>query len=59
MDRYHELEDLRRSLAMAPPGSMALDREAAMRLLGELQSLELRVRRLRDGIERVLTEDVD
>ena len=37
-----------------PPGSAALDREAAMRLLAELQALEERLRRLRDGIERVL-----
>ena len=59
MDRYHELEDLRRSLAMAPPGSAGFDREASMRLLAELQKLELRLRRLRDGIERVLAEEDD
>jgi hypothetical protein len=56
VDRYHELEDLRRSLAMLRPGSAALDREAAMRLLNELQELEERLRRLRDGIERVLAD---
>jgi hypothetical protein len=57
MDRYHELEDLRRSLAMAPPGSLAINREDGMRLLAELQALEERLRRLRDGIEKVLAED--
>ncbi len=57
VDRYHELEDLRRSLAMLPPGSAGLDREAAIGLLAELQDLEDRVSRLRDGIERMLAED--
>jgi hypothetical protein len=57
MDRFHELEDLRRSLAMAPPGSLTVSREDGMRLMAELQGLEERLRRLRDGIERVLAED--
>jgi len=38
---------------MLPPGSAAIDREAAMRLLAELDD---RLRRLRDGIERALAE---
>jgi len=59
VDRYHELEDLRRSVAMLPPGSAALDREAALRLLVELQGLEDRLRSLRQGIERVLSEHQD
>ena len=42
---------------MLPPGSAGLDREAAMQLLAELQALETRLRRLRDGVERVLAED--
>lgn len=58
MERFNELEDLRRSLAMLPPGSMAsLTREEAMRLLSELQALDERLRRLRSGLERVLAED--
>jgi hypothetical protein len=57
VDRYSELEDLRRSLAMLPPGAAALDREAAMALLGELQALEDRLRRLRGGIEQALAHD--
>jgi hypothetical protein len=57
VDRYSELEDLRRSLAMLPPGTAALDREGAMALLGELQALEDRLRRLRSGIEQALADD--
>jgi hypothetical protein len=51
MDRYHELEDLRRSLAMLPPGTKALE---AMRLLAELQEVEGRLRNLRDALRGVL-----
>jgi hypothetical protein len=58
MERFHELEDLRRSLAMLPPGSTAnLTREEAMVLLSELQALDERLRRFRSGLERVLAED--
>jgi hypothetical protein len=58
MERFNELEDLRRSLAMLPPGTTAsLTREEAMRLLSELQSLDERLRRFRSGLERVLAED--
>jgi len=56
MDRYHELEDLRRSLAMLPVGSAALTREDAMRLLAELQEMQERVGRLRDGLRRLVEE---
>jgi hypothetical protein len=56
MDRHHELENLRRSLAMLPPGTKALDREEAMRVLAELQGLEDRLRRIRDGIVAVLAK---
>ena len=55
--RYHELEDLRRSLAIAPPGSAGLDREDAMRLVAELQDQMARLRRLRDRLAAVVTED--
>jgi hypothetical protein len=37
MERYYELEDLRRTLIMLPPQSPGLDREEAVRLLAELQ----------------------
>jgi hypothetical protein len=37
MDRYHELEDWRRSLVMLPPRSPGLDREDAVNLIRELQ----------------------
>ena len=58
MERFHELENLRRSLAMLPPGSTAnLTREEVMRLLVELQSLDERLRQFRAGLERVLAED--
>jgi hypothetical protein len=57
-DRYSQLELWRRSLAMLPPGTPAgLSREEAMGLLAELQGLEDRLRRLRDGIERTLAVD--
>jgi hypothetical protein len=46
VDRLYELEKLRRSLAMLEPGSKALDRETAMRLIAELQDLERRMRAL-------------
>jgi len=47
MDRLYEIENLRRSLAMLPPGTKALDREDAMKLLGELHEVETRLRNLR------------
>ncbi len=37
VDRYYELEDWRLSLVMLPPGSAALNREEAVRLISELQ----------------------
>jgi hypothetical protein len=56
MDRYHELEGERRSLAMLPPGSPGLDREEAMRLMAECQALELRLTQLRDGLAALLED---
>jgi hypothetical protein len=56
MDRLHELENLRRSLAMLEPGSKALDRETAMRLIAELQDLERRMRSLREALTGVLAD---
>lgn len=57
MDRWYELENRRRALAMLPPEAAALKREEAMRLLEELQAMERRLRRLRDGLTALLDED--
>jgi hypothetical protein len=57
VDRYHELEDLRRSLAMLPPGSAGLSREQSMALASELQESITRHRRLRDRMAVVLADD--
>ncbi len=56
MDRQFELENLRRSIAMLRVGAPALDREAAMKLVRELQELESQIRRLRDGMQRLLDD---
>ena len=56
MDRQHELESLRRSIAMLRVGAPALDREAAIVLVRELQGLERQIRHLRDGMQRLLDE---
>jgi len=56
VDRFHELEDQRRSLAMLPPRSPGLDREQAMALLSELQQALVRLRHLRDRLAEVLAE---
>jgi len=48
---------MRRSIAMLQPGSKALDREEAMRLIAELQDLERRMRGLRDALTAVLAAD--
>jgi hypothetical protein len=50
MDRLHELESMRRSIAMLEPGTKALDRETAMRLIAELQDLERLMRALREAL---------
>jgi hypothetical protein len=57
VNRYHELEDLRRSLAMLPPGSAGLGREDAMALTSELQESIVRLRRLRDRLIAVLADE--
>jgi len=56
VDRQHELESLRRSIAMLRVGAPALDREAAIVLVRELQGLERQIRHLRDGMQRLLDE---
>jgi vacuolar-type H+-ATPase subunit D/Vma8 len=57
MERQYELEGLRRSIAMLRVGAPALDREAAMVLVRELQQLERQIRRLRDGMQRLLDDE--
>jgi hypothetical protein len=56
VDRRHELEQEIRSLAMLPPQAPALDREHAIRLLGELRDVQARLGRLRDGLRRLVEE---
>jgi hypothetical protein len=51
-----EIEQRRRSIAMLQPGSMAMTREDAMRLLGELGDVQQRLDRLRDGLRTLLDE---
>lgn len=57
MDRLHELESRRWSLAMLPPRAPGLEREEAMALLGELEETERRLKRLREGLTKLLEED--
>jgi hypothetical protein len=42
---------------MLRPGAHALDREDAMRLLGELGEVQGRLDRVRDGLRALLSED--
>ena len=56
VERQYELESLRRSIAMLRVGAPALDREAAMVLVRELQALESQIRRLRDGMQSLLDD---
>ena len=51
----HELENLRRSLAMLNPGATAsLSREEAMRLITEVADLQARLERLRLGLRQLV-----
>ena len=44
VDRLHEVENLRRSIAMLTPGQLSgLPREEALRLIGELQEVQRRL----------------
>jgi hypothetical protein len=49
---------MRRSIAMLQPGTKALSREDAMRLIAELQDVEGRLKRLKVGLQRLVDEDV-
>lgn len=55
----HEIEQLRRSVAMLPPGQQALDREAALQVLHRLQVVSRRVSRLEGGLRALLDENED
>jgi hypothetical protein len=57
MHRAIELENLRRSIVMLPPGSQALSREDAVALIAELQETGRRLRALRDALRQVMAED--
>jgi len=53
----HELENLRRSLAMLNPGATAsLSREEAMRLITEVVDLQARLERLHAGLRALVDE---
>lgn len=53
----HELEIMRRSLAMLTPGVPAVTREDAIRLVEELTKVQAQLDRLRDGLRRLIEED--
>jgi hypothetical protein len=52
----HEIERLRRSIAMLLPGQQALDREATLEVLQRLQVVNRRVTRLEGGLQALLDE---
>jgi len=53
----HELENLRRSLAMLNPGATAsLSREEAIRLITEVADLQAGLERLRVGLRELIDE---
>ncbi len=52
----HQIEQLRRSVAMLPPGHQALDRETALKVLARLQVVSTRVGRLEHGLRQLLEE---
>jgi hypothetical protein len=58
VERSLELENLRRSLAMLPPGATAssLSREEAMRLITELADVQARLQRLHAGLRMLIDE---
>ncbi|MGI9622319.1 MAG: hypothetical protein ACR2PK_05725 [Acidimicrobiales bacterium] len=53
----HEIEQLRRSVAMLRPGEQALDRETTLQVLHRLQLVSRRVSRLEGGLQALLDED--
>lgn len=57
VDRRHELENLRRSLAMLTPGTKAITREEALLLFQELGDVRTRLNRLRQTLRQLAEED--
>ena len=55
-ERDHEIEHLRRSLAMLPAGADALKREEAMALLARLRDVTTRLRHVEDDLRALLDE---
>lgn len=53
----HEIEQLRRSIAMLPPGHQALDRETTLQVLARLQVVSKRVQRLEGGLRSLLDDE--
>ena len=47
----HEIERIRRSVAMLPPGQKALSREDAMAMLRQLDSAERQLEQLRSVLD--------
>lgn len=56
MDRRHELENLRRSMAMLSPGAQALSREEALTILEELADVQHHLDHLKGGLRRLIDE---
>jgi hypothetical protein len=53
VDRRHELENVRRSIAMLTPGMKVMNREEALTLLEELGDVLDRLDRLRQALRRL------
>lgn len=58
MDRHHELENARRSIAMLTPGSKVLTCEEALLLFHELGEVRDRLDHLREALRRLANEAV-
>lgn len=54
----HEIEHLRRSLAMLPAGADALTREQAIAVLARLRDVTTRLRRIEAGLRELLDEPI-
>lgn len=57
VDRKHELENFRRSLAMLAAGVKALTREQALGLVEELAGVQAELDRRRAGLQSLLAYD--
>jgi hypothetical protein len=53
VDRRHELENVRRSIAMLTPGSKVLTREEALLLYQELGEVRERLDHLRQALRKL------